>query len=260
FGSIGIVYGTPEAGYATGFLIDNCHVLTVQHVFGSKQSAVGRRIVFAAGMHGSAKNWRTSWAVVVADGGVERRINEVAGAQIRVSDWALLRLHKCLGRRYGHVRLSRRLPAPAEPIGIAGYPQDRAVEGGATVDASCHVRTIQKLVLFNDCATLPGNSGSPLFRVVQEKGKPVLEVFAIVEAAHSKADMGHDVIERRDNYPLALWNVAAAICDNAPLASLPSLNCPDAHSDASHTVVVSVSGAGDGKQLAAAPPAEPLRL
>jgi V8-like Glu-specific endopeptidase len=216
------VYGTSEAGYATAFLIDDCHALTVQHVFGATSSAVGRRIIFAANVRGSTRKWRWSWATVQADGGLEH-----AGidAESRSSDWAVLRLEKCLGKSFGHVRLTSAMPAASDEVALAGFPEDRPVSSGPTVDTGCHVRAVRSAIVLHDCAMLPGNSGSPLVRFRQAQGRTVAEVFAIAEAAHSREDLGRDWIEARPNYPDNVWNIAAVICANERLRRQIVLDC-----------------------------------
>jgi V8-like Glu-specific endopeptidase len=202
FAPVGIVYGAPESEYATAFLLDDCHALTVRHVFGDRGSATGRKIIFAANVDGPPDSWAKTPAWVIAAG---------HGAA-RTDDWALLRLRKCLGRTYGHVRLATRLPAPAEPIGIAGYPGDRPLSGGLSIELGCHMRGLRSGAILHDCAALPGSSGGPLFRIIEENDRPVIEAFAMLEAAHSANDLGRNIIEARDNYPDAVWNVAAPLC------------------------------------------------
>lgn len=224
FAPVGIVFGTAEASYATAFLIDDCHALTVQHVFGEQASATGRRIMFAANVNGPRANWSTTWAVVKADGGLEQSVRRSHGNDVRASDWAILRLSKCLGKAYGHVRLSARANSN-QPIAIAGYPGDRPLSSGVTIDANCQMRAVRGNLLLHDCAALPGNSGGPLFRIIEQDGVPILEVIALAEAAHSTIGLGFDSLARRDNYPDAVWNVATLICDNPALAAQPELNC-----------------------------------
>lgn len=185
FAPVGIVYGTAEAAHATAFLIDDCHALTVQHAFGQRFSAIGRKVTFAAQVRGPFKRWRTSPAEVVAEGGLHARQNLTNGFAKWTYDWALLRLKKCLGKTFGHVQLSSRAPKGDEIIGIAGYPVDKSLSDGVVVDPSCRVRDVKSDALLHDCATLPGNSGSPLYRIVSEKGRESLEVFAMNSAGHS---------------------------------------------------------------------------
>jgi hypothetical protein len=136
-----------------------------------------------------------------------------------VNDWALLRLSKCLGKTYGHVRLSAQLPTTSDEIGIAGYPWDRPLSEGLSIDVGCHVRGVRSLTILNDCAALPGNSGSPLFWIGRENDRPVLNTFAMLEAAHSTIDLGRNVMDARDNYPDKVWNIATALCGNSSLAA-----------------------------------------
>lgn len=217
FAPVGIVYGAPESEYATAFLVDDCHALTVQHAFGDQRSAKGRQITFAVNVDGPAASWTTTRGRVVAEGGIETRPR--SGVTGRIDDWALIRLRKCLGRIYGHVRLSARLPGTDEAIGIAGYPSDRPLTQGVSIDTNCHIHGMRSLAILHDCAALPGNSGGPLFRIGEENGRPILEVFAMLEAAHSASDIGRNVMDVRDNYPDAVWNVATALCANGPLAA-----------------------------------------
>lgn len=194
FGPVGIIFGMPEGGHATAFLVDDCHALTVQHAFGTRRAAVGRSVSFASGVHGPAKNWRVTSALVIADGGLDLREPADDGFSIRKSDWALLKLDKCLGRMFGHVRVSSRLPDPDERIGVAGYPVDKPLSAGLIVDPSCLIRGTRSGVLLHDCSTLPGNSGSPLFRIVLDHGKKRLEVFAMNTAGHSYGVPGADLV------------------------------------------------------------------
>ena len=216
FSPVGVVYGL-NGGYATAFLVDDCHALTVQHAFGEHRTAKGVRTVAAFNVDGSPSSWSGTRAIVVAEGGIEA--NTVPGIEARENDWALLRLNKCLGRTFGHVRLAARRAASTEVIGIAGYPSDRPLSEGLAIDIGCRVRGVRSLTILHDCAALPGNSGSPLFRIAEVNGTPRLEVFAISEAAHSVADLGRNTMDKRDNYPDAVWNLATTLCGNASLAA-----------------------------------------
>ena len=60
---------------------------------------------------------------------------------------------------------------------------------------------------------------SPLQGRHRAEGTATLEVFAISEAAHSKMDLGRNVMDARDNYPDAVWNIATDLCDNPSLAA-----------------------------------------
>lgn len=223
FAPVGIVYGA-GGGYATAFLVDDCHALTVKHVFAEQAAAKGLRAVVAFNVSGPPDSWTTSRATVVAES--DMQAYAASGAAVRANDWALLRLGKCLGKTLGYVRLSAGAPEAADRIGIAGYPDDRPLGEGLSVDSGCQVRGVRSLILFHDCAALPGNSGSPLFRIVEENGAPVLAVFAMSEAAHSVRDLGRNSMAARDNYPDAVWNVATLLCANGPLVAA-GLRCSD---------------------------------
>jgi V8-like Glu-specific endopeptidase len=226
FAPLGIVYGMPEVGYVTAFLIDDCYALTVQHAFGTARSAVGRQVVFAAGVRGPAKSWRLSRAVVVADGRLEQAERHEAYG-VRRADWAVLRLEKCLGRKFGYARLNPELPRPDEAIGMAGYPIDKPLSDGLVLDPSCHIRGSQAGVLLHDCAALPGNSGSPLFRVGFEGGHESLEVFAMDAAGHSFNGPGADLVRPVTQYYPNYANVALKICPVTRFIDAWSSGCDD---------------------------------
>lgn len=223
FAPIGIVYGTPEAAYATAFLIGDCHALTVQHVFGSARSAVGRQLIFAAGVNGPLNGWRLSRAVVVEDGGLEQAIEGHEPYAVRRADWAVLRLEKCLGRKFGHVKLGPKLPRADETVAMAGYPIDKPLSGGLVLDPSCHILGSRGGVLLHDCAAMPGNSGSPLFRIASDGGHQSLEVFAMDAAGHSFNVPGSDLARPVTQYYSNYANVALPVCDVARLAGS---DCP----------------------------------
>lgn len=212
FSPIGIVYGTAEAGYATAFLIDDCHALTVQHVFGVSRSAVGRRVYFAAGVSGPFATWRVTVATVIAEGGAQGTPSGPDALHKWTADWTLLRLHRCLGRTFGHVTLTSAVPSNAEAVQMAGYPSDRPLSAGLALDPLCHARERRGGVLLHDCATLPGNSGSPLFRIGVLDGRPVMEVFAIDAAGYTYSDLGADPVHPVVNYMANYANFAATLC------------------------------------------------
>jgi V8-like Glu-specific endopeptidase len=217
FSPIGVVYGAPETAYSTAFLIDDCHALTVQHVFGATRSSVGRTITFAAGVSGPARRWRRARATVIADGGLERAKGDAYS--IRRVDWALLRLSKCLGREFGHVTITSRMPKVDEEIAMAGYPIDSPLSRGLEMDPSCRIREKRSGVLLHDCAGLPGNSGSPLFRISEIKGTQRLEVFAIAAAGHAFNVPGANLLLPVTQYHSSYSNVALAICGIHQFAS-----------------------------------------
>lgn len=187
FAAVGMVKrGSLLGRYTTGTLVDDCHVLTAQHVLGLRASAIGQRLTFKAAI--GSGHTISSDGTVVAAGGLEKY--QTAGQQFdaRGSDWLLLRLDTCLGTTLGFARL-RLQPAEASDlvhVESAGYPVDVYPGSGLTIDPSCAIRGVYGLVWLNDCAALPGNSGGPIFRLSSSGGKPQLEVYAIQSAAWGK--------------------------------------------------------------------------
>lgn len=174
YAPIGIVYDLPAASYATAFLVSECYAVTVRHAFEPETALIGTRVKFAAGFSADLKGWETTDAQVVAMG---RQVaaDEPSGN----SDWALLRLSRCLGKRFGFALLSDRPIDQSRPFELAGFPSDRRLSGGLTVDPQCHVREFRGELALHDCATQPGNSGSPIFRIVRVDGTDRLEVVAM---------------------------------------------------------------------------------
>jgi V8-like Glu-specific endopeptidase len=163
---------------ATGFLVDKCHVLTVQHAFGEAQDPVGREVVFGV-LIVDEQHWTWSWGKVIATGGLER---QTAYDSARAADWALLRLRKCLGATVGYARLVPADPSTLPEVQSAGYPSDRKWTQGITLDPACRMHGARGPVWLNDCAALTGNSGSPIFTKRAKDGR--LEVYAMQSAAY----------------------------------------------------------------------------
>ncbi len=179
YSPIGMAYGTGKTKYATATLIDDCYALTSQHIFGKNHSPLGKRLYFAGGL--SSKFQLKSAGTVIATGGMEKFQQPGSEYQARARDWLLFRLDTCLGAVLGKANLVDQPAngALAGAISNAGFPTDRKSNQGLTVDPSCTIRSITPLVWLHDCATYVGNSGGPLFRVVQKGSGPQLEVYAI---------------------------------------------------------------------------------
>ena len=159
---------------ATGFLVSRCHVLTVKHVLQSELKP-GKRVKFVAVMASNMPSSRGS-------------VTQAGAGHSRLDDWILIKLDNCLGDALGHVRLSSSSPfvampgsATYAPVSSAGYPVDRN-RTSIAMDRSCSVVAQSRGEWLHNCATLPGNSGSPLFREVRTDHGRALEAFAIVTA------------------------------------------------------------------------------
>lgn len=187
FSAVGLVSRGPLSGrYSTGTLVDDCHVLTAQHVFGLRLSPLGKRVKFTGAL--GTPDQLSSEGTVIATGGLEKYSSPDQAYDARAHDWLLIRLDKCLGATLGYAQLS------AWPHGVddlshlqsVGYPMDRKRRSGLTLDPACAARGVYTNVWFNDCATMPGNSGGPLFRLSRLGGITRLEVYAIQSAGYGK--------------------------------------------------------------------------
>ena len=182
---IGIVKGGKGIAYATGFLVGDCHVLTVKHAAGRVARVTGRRMMFRlpfAGPDGA------SAGSVVAAGDLD-----LVGDPNRLDrreDWLLLRLDHCLGRRFGSLALSDP-PDKSGPLRTssttalfsAGYPIDQSWRRQLTIDPECRLRGVTRQLFIHDCSSLPGNSGSPIFATVWRDGRTFVEVLAMHSTA-----------------------------------------------------------------------------
>jgi V8-like Glu-specific endopeptidase len=187
FSPVGLVRrGLLIEHYGTGTLIDPCHVLTSQHLFGSNDSAIGGRVKFTAGL-GTAGEV-SSGGTVVLTGGRESYQSANEQYEAVAHDWMLIRLDKCLGAIFGYASLRTWPDGGIDLSGLKslGYPVDRERLKGATLDPSCKVRGVYTLVWLNDCATMPGSSGGPLFRLSSSERGTTMEIYAIQTAGFGK--------------------------------------------------------------------------
>lgn len=154
---VGIVGGEWFA-YGSGFLIDHCNVLTARHVVGSG-TVIGKRKLFRL----------QPWAVMTGDNssrGTVIAAGNVAAGQSE--DWAMIRLDKCLGERFGFFSIAgsglytQGLSTQLQPALVAmGFPHDRG-RHSLTLDPQCEAKLRSNRGLLHNCATMPGASGGPL--------------------------------------------------------------------------------------------------
>ena len=173
---------SPWRSYTTGFLIDDCHVLTSQGVLGYGQAPLGKHVRFDAGI-GTPQHESTRGTVVAA-GGFRRNRTGEEQYERGGRDWLLLRLDKCVGLTLGHVTLKTGPYSPYEfrSLQSVGYPAHRSKARGLTVDPSCRVVAGRGTVWLNDCATVKGDAGDPIFRIYAAGPKPHMEVYAMQSA------------------------------------------------------------------------------
>lgn len=180
FSPIGVVYPASKSHYATGFLVDRCHVLTVKHVVGDNAPAQNKRLRFSVGPRPIKGKW-TSDGIVVADGNFRSRANSHEPGQGRHRDWLLLRLNRCLGAEFGFLRLGDERLRIGQLVESAGYPRDRSLIS-PTIDPHCAVRAWVGSTVLHDCASRQGSSGGPIFRRVRQGASEVIEVVAMHSA------------------------------------------------------------------------------
>jgi len=165
--------------YTTGFLVDDCHVLTSQAVLGFGQAPFRKRVRFETGI-GTSQHQSTG-AVVVAAGGLRRHETWQEQSRAGGRGWLLLRLDRCIGTSLGHVTLKTGPFSPYEfrDLKSAGYPVRRSRESGLTIDPSCRVIGSRGSMWLNDCAAVKADGGDPIFRISNTGAKPRMEVYAM---------------------------------------------------------------------------------
>ena len=207
FRPVGMVRENARYGFATAFLVDDCHALTAKHVI-HHSHPIGRTVIlrFEPWRRSSPSN--TTEGVVVAAGGTPTAKADVS------EDWALLQLSQCLGRTIGFFRLSTvQLKIQTAKLGITpsliavGYPNDQKPGSRPTFDPRCEVRLITSYGLLHDCATLPGNSGGPIIGWNDDREQ--FEVFAINVAGN------HDPAPRK--FDMDAPNMAVAVQPILPI-------------------------------------------
>lgn len=180
FAPIGVAYNPTTDRYGTGFLVDECHVLTAEHVAREGQGdSDGARFDFLVGQRSDLQFERRTGATVVTSGGFSRKDWN------RDADWLLLRLDQCLGREFGHLKLYSGGPAPKRAtFQSAGYPSDRVrLKGQLVVDPHCTLVGQAVRLWLHTCAGRAGNSGGPVYHYDPRAKDGAIEVYAIQAAA-----------------------------------------------------------------------------
>jgi len=209
-----------RASKATGTLISRCDVLTVQHAYGGFvpifHDPRGERASFF-GSVGSAHSI-TSDGTIIAAGGWRRsnpKVSAYIAAQLPKvfdnvgADWMIIRLDECVGNKLGWATLITRRRgdwAIQRHLMNAGFPTDRNEKLGLSIDPDCAILGSTPRALFHDCATMPGNSGGPIFRLATVDGVRRMQIFGIVSFAFSYR---HEAVAvpLTGNMATAGWNV-----------------------------------------------------
>jgi hypothetical protein len=152
----------------------------VHHLIPRNKSAEGARMLFV-GSVGQARSVK-SGATVIAAGDYEAADESKDPGLARGGDWILIRLDQCLGAELGYATLIA--GEPEGPVESAGFPIDRPWKRGPTIDPHCAITSARPLVFLDDCATLQGDSGGPIFKIAPATADHPerLEVFAIQSA------------------------------------------------------------------------------
>lgn len=180
FAPIGVAYDPTTNRYGTGFLVDECHVLTAEHVASEGRGQTdGARFLFLVGQRQDLHFEKRSGATVIASGGFNERDWN------RDADWLLLKLDQCLGYEFGYLKLHDGLGADRLTFQSAGYPSDRAsLKGLLLVDPHCKLVGEAVRLWLHTCAGRAGDSGGPLFHFDPLSKGSQIEVFAIQAAAY----------------------------------------------------------------------------
>jgi V8-like Glu-specific endopeptidase len=197
-------------GQGSGTLVGRCVVVTSEHVVsrgGSVPTKVGDAAYFYSGV-GNIEGGFAEWtrAEIVALG--PRQATNQAG-----DDWAILRLDRPLGDKYGTVRLGTAMPAalPARALWALGFPADgAAVSGGHRVMWShkpCGLVAAERNAWLVSCAGNRGQSGGPIL-APGESGGPVL--VAMITAMRGPAPLGTQASAGADGQPLGIATAIGA--------------------------------------------------
>ena len=179
FYSIGLI--RTGFGFGTGFLVDNCHVLSSRHVKSESENVLGGRLTFIP----AASSLATPvGGTVIASGEAPISKGEAGPRRDRRGDWLLLKLDRCVGAKLGFVSLNGESARVGAPLMNAGFPVDRPRRAGLTIDPACRVHYVTNIGALHDCAFLAGNSGGPLFDRAIEGGQVKLRAIAIGSAGY----------------------------------------------------------------------------
>jgi hypothetical protein len=178
--AVGVVMAAGGVGYGTGWIVRDakrtgCFVATNYHVAFMRdkgpdgevrtvRAKVGHQVTFMIGPNmqkaGDFVDVITAKAV---DFGLWSK-HDWAGLS---SDWAILKLDKCLGSKYGDIAYARPTesdPLPHGPLVIASFPGSRSELPGIAVEQGCQARDHGPVfgLIGVDCAFEGGASGAPV--------------------------------------------------------------------------------------------------
>jgi len=147
----------------TASLIGEDLALTAAHCVVNRHGQISNNIVFKLALNNGEAIDR---ARVIADESVVGSLTKYR-AQPNL-DWAIIKLDKALGKKYGHfdLRMSPNIEAARDiTISFAGYSGITSNKNSMDIQDNCQFRdTVSRFELFShDCDSNGGDSGAPLF-------------------------------------------------------------------------------------------------
>lgn len=220
--AIGLVRRMLGAG--SGALVGRCTVVTSEHVVsrgGALETAVGDAVTFYAGT-GTVEGAFAEWvrAEVVALG--PRRTTSAFS-----DDWAILRLDRPLGDRYGTIRVGQADASAVRtrPLWSLGFPTEgaRADDGYRALGSHRNCRAVagERNAWLTTCASVRGQSGGPVL-MPDDAGRPVM--IAIMTASRRPPLATR---EAASGASPTLSVVTAVPAFAAPLREALAAPCPD---------------------------------
>lgn len=164
----------------TAFLVGPCDIVSAKHVAPRGRPIVGARLRFNAPGHSTG-------GTVIAAGDDPR---PWAPGTTRGGDWIVARLDRCLGNDLGWFRLSAsrftetpQFTGRGAALEVAGYPAVRDRAKGIVVARGCGVTSVlADGTIAAACHTESGQSGGPVFIVVEYRGERTLVALGIISA------------------------------------------------------------------------------
>lgn len=167
--AIGVVYPEGKQYLGTGFLVDDCHVLTNAHVAFKEgvAGAKGARVHFSVG-HSKVKGKQFEYADI---GGTVIEHGDYTSHTLSDvnSDWTVIRLDQPIGKKVGSIAVYQMDPENLKNRDVitVGYPGDLTNNAKDLSkifgDRKCKLLGMSVYGFeYHTCQTMPGQSGSPV--------------------------------------------------------------------------------------------------
>jgi protease YdgD len=212
-------------GAGSGALVGRCTVVTSEHVVsrgGTLETAVGDGVTFYAGT-GTVEGAFAEWvrAEIVALG--PRRTTGAYG-----DDWAILRLDRPLGDRYGTIQVGQADAGAVRTrrLWSLGFPSDgaRDDDGYRKIGShrGCSAVFAERNAWLTTCAAVAGQSGGPVL-MPDDAGRPVM--IAIMTATRRPPPLATREAASGTRVPLSVVTAVPAFA--APLRDALAAPCPN---------------------------------